>query len=130
MRSRYSAHVLRRIDYLVDTHDPSTRAGVDRAAIERWASESTWLGLTIVARERGGAADDDGVVEFEAAYRNGDGARMVHHERSRFRRRAGRWLYVDGDIVKPSSARRSATPGRNDPCPCNSGKKYKRCCGG
>ena len=23
-----------------------------------------------------------------------------------------------------------ATPGRNDPCPCGSGKKYKRCCGG
>ena len=21
------------------------------------------------------------------------------------------------------------TPGRNSPCPCESGKKYKRCCG-
>jgi uncharacterized protein len=21
-------------------------------------------------------------------------------------------------------------PGRNDPCPCGSGKKYKKCCGG
>ena len=21
------------------------------------------------------------------------------------------------------------TPGRNDPCPCGSGKKYKKCCG-
>ncbi|MGE9896430.1 SEC-C metal-binding domain-containing protein, partial [Anaerovoracaceae bacterium SGI.195] len=20
-------------------------------------------------------------------------------------------------------------PGRNDPCPCGSGKKYKKCCG-
>jgi uncharacterized protein len=25
--------------------------------------------------------------------------------------------------------RREATPGRNDPCPCGSGKKYKACCG-
>jgi uncharacterized protein len=25
--------------------------------------------------------------------------------------------------------RRAATPGRNDPCPCGSGKKYKACCG-
>ncbi len=24
---------------------------------------------------------------------------------------------------------RTATPGRNDPCPCGSGKKYKKCCG-
>ena len=22
-----------------------------------------------------------------------------------------------------------AEPGRNDPCPCGSGKKYKKCCG-
>jgi len=22
----------------------------------------------------------------------------------------------------------SSKPGRNDPCPCGSGKKYKRCC--
>ena len=29
----------------------------------------------------------------------------------------------------PSSVRTSNTPGRNDPCPCGSGKKYKRCCG-
>lgn len=24
---------------------------------------------------------------------------------------------------------RAATPGRNDPCPCGSGRKYKKCCG-
>ena len=29
----------------------------------------------------------------------------------------------------PSPIRASDTPGRNDPCPCGSGKKYKRCCG-
>ena len=25
--------------------------------------------------------------------------------------------------------RREATPDRNAPCPCGSGKKYKKCCG-
>jgi uncharacterized protein YecA (UPF0149 family) len=25
--------------------------------------------------------------------------------------------------------RTSAKIGRNDPCPCGSGKKYKKCCG-
>ena len=26
-------------------------------------------------------------------------------------------------------SRAQKTPGRNDPCPCGSGKKYKNCCG-
>jgi SEC-C motif-containing protein len=121
MRSRYTAHVLGRVDYIVDTHDARTRGGIDRAAVERWARGSEWLGLRIVA-----AGDD--VVEFQATYRAG-GATLVHHERSRFARRDGRWCYVDGDIVKPAPVRRAAGVGRNDPCPCGSGKKHKKCCG-
>ena len=34
----------------------------------------------------------------------------------------------DGSLgKKPATAKK--TPGRNDPCPCGSGKKYKHCCG-
>jgi preprotein translocase subunit SecA len=33
----------------------------------------------------------------------------------------------DGD--KPKVLKRAAKIGRNDPCPCGSGKKYKNCCG-
>ncbi len=34
----------------------------------------------------------------------------------------------DGTLAKkPAVAKK--TPGRNDPCPCGSGKKYKQCCG-
>ncbi|HEY2745834.1 MAG TPA: YchJ family metal-binding protein [Polyangia bacterium] len=95
MRSRYSAHVLGRIDYIIATHDAESRDAVDRAAVERWARQSEWLGLVIVARERGGRDDDSGVVEFKATYRR-RGAIVVHHERSRFRRRDGRWFYRDG----------------------------------
>ncbi len=29
----------------------------------------------------------------------------------------------------PEPIRNTQTPGRNDPCPCGSGKKYKKCCG-
>jgi SEC-C motif-containing protein len=117
MRSRYAAHVLGEIDYLIETWDAR---GVDREAVARWARESEWLGLEIVATARGGPQDRDGVVEFRARFRDGAGALHVHHERSRFRRRDGRWVYADGEVVKP---------GRNDPCPCGSGKKHKRCCG-
>ncbi len=31
--------------------------------------------------------------------------------------------------AKPATARGPNEPGRNDPCPCGSGKKYKKCCG-
>jgi SEC-C motif-containing protein len=133
MRSRYSAHVRGAIDYLVATHDPATRAGVDRAAVARWARQSEWQGLTIVATEAGGPGDEHGVVEFEARYRAG-GVPQLHHERSRFRKLDGRWYYVDGTPgQRPAAARtpavRASTVGRNDPCPCGSGKKYKKCCG-
>jgi uncharacterized protein YecA (UPF0149 family) len=30
---------------------------------------------------------------------------------------------LSGTVIKPKE------PGRNDPCPCGSGKKYKKCCG-
>lgn len=30
----------------------------------------------------------------------------------------------------PSTVRRKAEPGRNEPCSCGSGKKFKKCCGG
>jgi SEC-C motif domain protein len=129
MRSRYTAHVLRRVDYLLATHDPATRGRVDRASVERWARDSEWLGLQIMSTTRGTPNDDDGIVEFRASYRAG-GVPSVHHERSRFRRHHQRWFYTDGDAVKPTPARRAAEAGRNDPCPCGSGKKYKRCCGG
>jgi hypothetical protein len=40
------------------------------------------------------------------------------------------WLARRRDEVKATIAERSARKvGRNDPCPCGSGKKYKRCCG-
>ncbi|HEV7751798.1 MAG TPA: SEC-C metal-binding domain-containing protein [Baekduia sp.] len=32
-------------------------------------------------------------------------------------------------IASGSGRRPAAKPGRNEPCPCGSGKKYKRCCG-
>ncbi len=131
MRSRYTAFVRGAADYLVDTYDASTRDPRERDAIEKWSRESTWLGLEIVATERGGEGDDEGVVEFRAKYRQGGPGQAVrvHHERSRFRRREGRWYYLDGEGVKAQPAAKAPSVGRNDPCPCGSGKKYKKCHG-
>ena len=128
MRSRYTAYVRGAVDYILETHDPATRGPVERDQVGEWARGATWLGLEVLATERGGAGDDEGRVEFRARYRQG-GVERVHHERSIFRREAGTWLYVDGSEVRPQPVVRGPKVGRNDPCTCGSGKKYKKCCG-
>ena len=73
--------------------------------------------------------DEQGEVQFKARYRR-DGKETVHHEISLFTysKTGKRWYYSDGkEIVEPLRAENKA--GRNDPCPCGSGKKFKKCCG-
>lgn len=127
MRSRYTAYVRGAIDYLIETHDASTRGEVDRAAITAWSRQTEWLGLDVLETVRGEPGDDEGIVEFVARGRS-SGAPFVHRERSQFRRRDGRWFYVAGTELR--QPRRVTTEiARNDPCPCGSGMKYKRCHG-
>ena len=38
------------------------------------------------------------------------------------------WKDADRDQQKTQASPRHAEVGRNDPCPCGSGKKYKKCC--
>lgn len=128
MASRYIAYATQNIDYLLETHDPKTRAQADRRATEDWARRATWRSLEIVSSEEGGPEDDKGQVEFIARYAM-DGVEHTHHERSLFRRLEGRWFFIDGEKVSAPPVRRAgAKVGRNDPCPCGSGKKYKKCC--
>jgi SEC-C motif-containing protein len=91
MRSRYSAYVLGHTDHVFRTWHPRTRP--DDVAAEG----TTWLGLEIVRTEAGGSDDDTGVVEFVARYQGPRGVQELH-EVSRFERRGGRWVYVDGDV--------------------------------
>ena len=97
MRSRYTAFVRGAIDYLLDTHDPSTRDSIDRASLTRFSKETSWLGLDIVATEKGGEHDDTGVVEFVARGVT-RGQPFAQRERSRFRRVDGVWYYLDGKV--------------------------------
>lgn len=117
MRSRYSAYVLKHSTYLLDTWHHSTRP----ATIDNSHGPAVWQRLEIILRDRGMAEDDEGWVEFVARYQGGQ-----IHERSRFVKEAGHWFYVDGDLMPPLPMTK---PGRNDPCSCGSGKKYKKCCG-
>lgn len=96
MRSRYSAFVEGRREYLLRTWAEETRPSV----LELDPGQH-WLGLSIRATAAGGVGDDVGEVEFVARSRvSGRGLRL--HERSRFRRVHGRWFYVDGTFpAKP-----------------------------
>jgi SEC-C motif-containing protein len=96
MRSRYSAYALGRTDYVFRTWHPRTRPD----DVEN-DTTLTWEGLEVLRTEDGGADDHTGGVEFRASYRTPVGAGAMH-ETSRFERRAGRWVYVDGD-VEPTS---------------------------
>lgn len=125
MRSRYSAFTQANALYLEETLAPEARQDYDRAETETWIKEAKWHGLDV----RGSSEDgDNGNVEFVARYTL-RGKPFAHHEMASFRKLDGRWLYVDG-IMNPRPAPRVTDKvGRNDPCPCGSGKKYKKCCG-
>lgn len=98
MRSRYTAYVRGAIDYLLATHDRSTRGSVDPKALTRWARQTMWLGLEIVATRAGRKGDREGEVEF-IARGSALGRPFEQRERSRFRKGDdNRWYYVDGDV--------------------------------
>ncbi len=121
MRARYSAFVLQKIDYILETHHPETRKYLDKESVEVWSKESKWLGLEIIPRE------ETELVEFRAHF-SMDGVEEVHHELSTFKKDQGRWYFYDAKIVGEPIIRRGPKIGRNDPCHCGSGKKFKKCC--
>jgi SEC-C motif-containing protein len=126
MRSRYSAFATGNIDYLQATLLPETAQDFNRAETEQWANSAEWTGLEVRSTSSGGPSDAEGFVEFVAHFKM-QGKSHVHHETGRFARQDGAWYYVDGNMgPRPRTV---AKIGRNDPCPCGSGKKYKKCCG-
>lgn len=126
MRSRYAAYALGRLDYIAATCAGPAAAGFDVKQAEQSQLGTRWLGLEIVRSRKGREADDDGTVSFIARYSQ-NGTAGALEETSKFRRIDGRWLYWDR--LNEAAAPRQASVGRNDPCPCGSGKKYKKCCG-
>jgi SEC-C motif domain protein len=129
MRARYAAYVLGEIDFVVSSHTPEAAKDVDRASTEAWSKNSKWLGLEVLKTEGGGANDDAGTVEFVARYKVKNVA-IEHRERAKFEKRAGKWYFADGEqIAGPPVKHEGPRVGRNDPCPCGSGKKYKKCHG-
>ncbi len=139
MRSRYVAHVEQNIEYLKNTTAPEKRSQFNEEKVLEW-SKSEWLGLKIIGSQ-------NKVVEFMARYKS-KGDTFSHHEVSNFRQIGEKWYFVSGhshvhqdgvedhhhhhhDHNHATKPIQSTNPKieRNDPCPCGSGKKYKKCCG-
>lgn len=114
MRSRFSAFFLRQIDYLLQTWHPSTRpAQLDLGEGPQWTA------LEVLSFDQQGGK---GQVHFRAIYKSGSGWGYLEEE-SDFIKEAGRWYYLAG-----TTREREFKPGRNDRCPCGSGRKFKACC--
>lgn len=136
MRSRYSAYVKVEATYLKDTLAPESRGDFKESDVREWATKSQWLGLEILKAE-------GNTVEFVAKYK-AQGKVLEHHEVSTFKQAGGKWFFVDGESHvheegkghehhaprEPQKPIVRETPklGRNDPCSCGSGKKFKKCC--
>ena len=111
MRSRYSAYVLRNGQYLYDTCSAQLKNTDDIKAIESQKIE--WIGLRI-------ESFDEYEVTFIAYFREKDKIETMK-ERSFFVSESGKMRYDRGQMLEAELM-------RNDPCPCGSGKKYKKCC--
>lgn len=127
MRARYTAYTTNDIDFIVNTTHADHREDMDIEEITNWSKKSTWKGLEIIDEQEGDEDSEWGMVEFKAKFKLAD-QDLTHHEKSDFEKIDGEWFFVDGTPVVSPQTRTSPKIGRNDPCACGSGKKFKKCC--
>lgn len=95
MRSRYSAYVVADINYLMNSHHPSTRPTKERKEILRWTKSVQWIKLEIKNSIAGTENDTEGWVVFIAYFSEGGKIETIH-ENSRFVKENGKWYYISG----------------------------------
>ncbi|HYF97939.1 MAG TPA: YchJ family protein [Coxiellaceae bacterium] len=122
MRSRYTAFSQANIEYIEKTMRGAAAATQDIEKTKAWAEQVSWEGLEVLGTQTESAHPNKAIVEFNARYRLHDQAQVLH-ERSLFEYLDDRWFYVG-----EAPYRNNLQIGRNDPCHCGSGKKYKKCC--
>lgn len=126
LEARYKAFEKADVDFVVESTHPDTRKDQDRESIEKWAKESKWLGLDIEDE----AVDKDVThIKFTCHYEEKDGNKVEHKEIAEFRLFEDKWYYYDSKGIMQPFKRETPKIGRNEPCSCGSGKKFKKCCG-
>lgn len=128
MRSRYTAFTLGNLDYIESTITEHASQSFNRIDMERSLPGTEWLGLEVRDTTGGRESDDTGTVNFAFHYRS-KSRDFSQVEIASFRRVDGAWLYDDSEINPKAPPLRVENIGRNEPCRCGSGKKYKKCCG-
>lgn len=129
MRARYTAHAIGQFDFLETSVHSRHREPLEKDKMEQWNEAVVWQGMDVHTTTGGGERDETGSVSFTARY-SVNGIEQELREDAEFAREDGQWRYVDGTVHGHTPYRREAPKvGRNDPCPCGSGKKHKKCCG-
>lgn len=118
MRSRYTAFVFQDIDYIVSTTVPNQQNLLDKNGLIQWAEHTQWCGLEIISHQPY-LTKRHSVVEFKAQFMTGQGI-CIHHERSLFVNIKQHWYFVDPTVTLPTM---------KEACICDSGRKFKYCCG-
>ena len=127
MRSRYTAFHEKIPAYIHSTSHLSLQGPEFIRSQEEFMRTHNWQGLKIEFREKGGPEDVEGIVRFAAKYVGPKGPGL-HREKSFFVREQGKWLFLKGEEPEEAPLPNRKV-GRNDPCPCGSGKKFKKCHG-
>jgi SEC-C motif-containing protein len=96
MRSRYTAFVMADINYLLNSHHPSTRPTKQRKEILKWTKSLRWIKLDILHTEEGNETAQEGKVEFKAFHEE-NGRIACIHEKSFFVKVQNKWFYHSGD---------------------------------
>lgn len=120
MRSRFSAYATQNYQYILDTYSTQKRTGLSLDNLKESAAGTHWFALAVK-----NDANPEDIVEFTAFYFESKQCFQLH-ETSRFIIENGEWRYHDGELHNDCG---KVKLGRNLPCPCNSGKKFKQCCG-
>ena len=93
MRSRYSAFVLAKGDYLMQTHHSSTRPIKEKKAIVNWAKSVQWIKLEVLETSKGLQNDTEGTVTFNAYFYENGNVEVIH-EKSAFVKENNHWKYL------------------------------------
>ncbi|MCH1931035.1 YchJ family protein [Shewanella sp. A25] len=122
MRSRFCAFVLKKFDYIIETHHVDFIGDLTLNILEQ-GPHPEWLALDVLEVDcfTDNRGFQRGTVTFKAWYKLDREVDAIF-EKSDFVFENGRWYYTRGEQMQ------AKLPGRNDPCICGSGKKFKQCC--
>ena len=125
MRSRFTAHVADDAAYLHRTYAATAHRPMEK---ESDGEPIKWTRLIVHSHELG-RTPNDAFVEFSAFFVDEAGEHVIQEKSEFMKEKSGQWLYTRAVRSGPAPLKNDTPkPGRNDPCPCGSGKKYKHCC--